>query len=127
MEAVKRYVLVSLFAVHPELTDFSPGRLSLNPSEHSLFANYVTSHLRAPPNAVPSDLKDDEGNPRVFFGDVPNPRDRYRVLKGNPAYRRCEMAIPPVFEADGTRIHPFHYRAAIPEGTIVAARGTMKM
>jgi hypothetical protein len=37
------------------------------------------------------------------------------------------MNVPPVFKANGNRVHPFQYKSAVPEGTIVAIRGSMKM
>ncbi|KAF9782686.1 hypothetical protein BJ322DRAFT_166115 [Thelephora terrestris] len=85
------------------------GRLSLNPK------------------STPSSANDDEEDPHVLFGGIPDPLDRYRALKANNAYCRFEMIVPPVFEANGRRVHPTQYKSAIPEGTIVAIRGSMKM
>ncbi|KAF9779875.1 hypothetical protein BJ322DRAFT_1113194 [Thelephora terrestris] len=85
------------------------GRLSLNP------------------NSTPSSPDDDEGDPRVLFSDIPDPLGRYRGLKANNAYRRYEMVVPPVFEANGRRVHPSQYKTSIPEGTVIAIRGSMKM
>jgi hypothetical protein len=70
---------------------------------------------------------DDEENPRVLFSELPDPLGRYQALKANDAHRRYEMNVPPVFKANGNRVHPFQYKSAVPEGTIVAIRGSMKM
>ena len=63
----------------------------------------------------------------MIFNDIPDPNGRYRNLKANNAYRRYEMIVPPVFEDNGRRVHPSQYKSTIPEGTIVAVRGSMKM
>jgi hypothetical protein len=87
------------------------GRVSLNP--------------HGTPAASSED--NDPANPRVFFGGLPDPLGRYRVLKMNETYSRYEMCVPPVFDAEGRRVPPALYRTAIPDGTIVAVRGSMKM
>ena len=48
-------------------------------------------------------------------------------MKANESYSRYEMCVPPVFDAQGHRILPALYKTAIPNGTIVAVRGSMKM
>lgn len=72
-------------------------------------------------------MDDDPENPRVFFGGLPDPLGRYRVLKMNESYLRYEMCVPPVFDEHGRRVLPEKYRTEIPYGTIVAVRGSMKM
>ena len=79
------------------------------------------------PDTTTSSEDKDPANPRVFFGELPDPLGRYRVLKMNESYLRYEMIVPPVFDAEGHRVIPGQYRTAIPNGTIVAVRGSMKM
>jgi len=62
-----------------------------------------------------------------FFGGLPDPLGQYRVLKMNETYLHYEMSVPPVFDAQGYHILPAEYRTAIPDSTIVAVRGSMKM
>ena len=76
---------------------------------------------------TPSSEDDDPANPRVFFGGLSDPLGRYRVLKMNESYLHYEMCVPPVFDAKGRRVLPARYGTAIPNGTIVAVRGSMKM
>ena len=66
-------------------------------------------------------------NPRVFFGGLQDPLGRYRVLRMNESYSRCEMCVPPDFDAQGHRVLPALYRTAVPDGTIVAVWGSMTM
>jgi hypothetical protein len=87
------------------------GRVSLNPLGTS----------------ASSSVDDDPVNPRVFFGGLPDPLGRYRALKMNESHSRYEMCVPPVFDAQGNRVLPAQYKTAIPNGTIVAVRGSMKM
>ena len=88
-----------------------------------------SSHLPLASDDAPaaSSGGDDPANPRVFFSALPDPLGRYRVLKANESYSRYEMCVPPVFDAQGHRILPALYKTAIPNGTIVAVRGSMKM
>jgi hypothetical protein len=87
--------------------------------------SYLLPPLDSTP--APSSEDDDPANPRVFFGRLPDPLGRYRVLKTNESYSRYEMCVPPVFDAQGRRVLPELYKAAIPNGTIVAVRGSMRM
>lgn len=48
-------------------------------------------------------------------------------MKTHHAYRGYEMSVPPVFTADGNIVVPGNYEDAIPDGTLVAVRGKMKM
>ena len=52
---------------------------------------------------------------------------RFATLKANQAYQRYEMCIPPVFTSDGKIVLPLKYDEMIPDGTLVAVRGKMKM
>ena len=63
----------------------------------------------------------------MLFGELPDPFGRYQSFKANTTYCGYEMDLPPVFDADGDLVLPPQYRDAIPEGTLVAVRGTMKM
>jgi hypothetical protein len=63
----------------------------------------------------------------LLFGELPDPLDRYRSLKANATYYGYEMNIPPVFDVDGNPVFPTEYQNSIPEGTLVAVRGSMKM
>ena len=76
---------------------------------------------------APSSEDDDPANPRVFFSGLPDPLGRYRILKANESYSRYKMCVPPVFDAQGRRVLPALYRTAVPNGSIVAVRGSMKM
>ena len=64
---------------------------------------------------------------RVLFRDLPDPKNRFAALKTTQAYQHYEMCIPPVFAADGEIILPWKYEEIIPDGTLVAVRGKMKM
>ena len=63
----------------------------------------------------------------MLFGKLEDPADRYKLFKTNTAYAGCEMNIPPVFDVNGNYILPSRYETAIPDGTLVAVRGLMKM
>lgn len=81
-----------------------------------------------PAEGLPSTRSDAQpGTPKVLFGDLPDPKGRYAALKANPAYNRYEMCIPPVFLDDGSLVVPSMYEELIPDGTLVAVRGKMKM
>ncbi|KAF9782851.1 hypothetical protein BJ322DRAFT_178294 [Thelephora terrestris] len=64
---------------------------------------------------------------RVKFGDLPDPKNRYARLKAAQTFNRYEMCVPPVFVADGNIVVPSKYEDMIPDGTLVAVRGKMKM
>lgn len=64
---------------------------------------------------------------RVIFCELPDPKGRYEALKATPAFHRYEMCVPPVFTADGNIVVPRKYEDMIPDGTLVAVRGKMKM
>jgi len=63
----------------------------------------------------------------VSFGDLPDPVGRYANLKNNETYRRYQMCIPPVFDIDNNLVEPSKYKDTIPDGTLVAVRGKLKM
>ena len=69
----------------------------------------------------------DGAAPRVTFGSLPDPAGRYSSLKENEAYRRYQMCILPVFDIDGNIVEPSKYKDAIPDGSLVAVRGKLKM
>ena len=71
------------------------------------------------PDAIPGEPEDDEGDPRVFPGDILDPRGRCHALEGNVAPRRYKIDTPPVFEANGTHVHPPPYGAAISEAILL--------
>jgi hypothetical protein len=64
---------------------------------------------------------------RVIFCDLPDPKGRYDRLKATQAFHRYEMSVPPVFTADGNIVVPSNYEESIPDGSLVAVRGKMKM
>lgn len=64
---------------------------------------------------------------RVLFRDLPDPKSRFTELRKSRAYQNYEMCVPPVFTADGNIVFPWKYEDAIPDGTLVAVRGKMKM
>jgi hypothetical protein len=63
----------------------------------------------------------------ISLFDLPDPKGRYTMLKGSQTYSRYEMCIPPVFTPDGKMVVPSKYEEMIPDGTLVAVRGGMKM
>jgi len=65
--------------------------------------------------------------PCITFGDLPDPTERYSNLKVNEAYRRYQMCIPPVFDINNNLVEPLKYRDMIPDGSLVAVRGKLKM
>lgn len=69
----------------------------------------------------------DNQNPRMSFGELPDPYGRYESFKKNPIYCGYEMDLPPVFDAGGILVHPTKYNDVIPNDTLVAVRGSMKM
>ena len=70
---------------------------------------------------------EDPASPRVLFRDLPDPKGRFTVLRNTQTYQRYEMCIPPVFTANGKNVVPWKYENMIPDGTLVAVRGKMKM
>jgi hypothetical protein len=70
---------------------------------------------------------DDSSYFQVLFCDLPDPKGRFKTLKENQAHQRYEMCIPPVYTADGKGVVPSKYEDAIPDGTLVAVHGKMKM
>ena len=103
------------------------GRISLNPSQFSplLFDSPLTNAPLAAKDSVPV-AEGGSSSCRVFY-DLPDPQGHYTMLKATQAYRRYEMCIPPVFTADGNTVVPEEYKDKIPNGTLVAVRGKMKM
>ena len=77
--------------------------------------------------AVPRVEEEGVVSHRVLFRDLPDPKDRFTELKKIQAYQRYEMRVPPVFTADGQLVIPSKYEEMIPDGTLVAVRGKMKM
>lgn len=65
--------------------------------------------------------------PQAHFRDLPDPQSRFVELKNTQAYLRYEMCTPPVFTSNGTNVLPWKYEDMIPDGTLVAVRGKMKM
>ena len=49
------------------------------------------------------------------------------ALKENPTYHPYEMCVPPVSTANGNIVVPWKYEDMIPDGTLVAVRGKMRM
>lgn len=92
-----------------------------------LISDYVVLCSPVASDHTPSSLDDDEGNSHVLFNNIPDPAGRYWTLKTNIANRSYEMAIPPVFEANGRRVHPTQYKSVTPEGTIDPIRSLMKV
>jgi hypothetical protein len=99
-------------------------RPSLNPSKPNNLCPYphlvLIFHLDKPP--TPSPENNDPG--RLLLGELPDPENRFSQLSSFHSY---EMMVPPVFDADGELILPADYKDSIPQGTLVAIRGTMRM
>jgi len=72
-----------------------------------------------------------EKNPvpnRIHFCDLTDPQSRFMALKASTAYHNYEMCIPPVFTADRLKtVVPWEYQDMIPNETLFAVRGKMKM
>ena len=66
-------------------------------------------------------------DPRITFGSLPDPDNRYMVLKEAKLHNSYEMVWPPVFDADGQKIRPGQYDVFIPDGTLVKVSGNMRM
>lgn len=73
------------------------------------------------------DSGNDGAGPCITFGDLPDPSGRYRALKENDTYRRYQMCIPPVFDINNRIVEPSKYEETIPDGSLVAVRGKLKM
>ena len=123
-----------LLLLNPTNPDDLPPMIILqvvSPSIHvstGVCVCFSRAHLCSDSTPAPLSEDDDHpANPRVFFGGLPDSLGRYRVLKMNESYSRYEMSVPPVFDAQGHRVLPAQYRTVIPNGTIVAIRGSMKM
>ena len=87
-----------------------------------------TSNTSLPAAGFPSTISNAQpALPKILFGDLPDPKNRYVVLKANQNFRRFEMCIPPVYLDDGSLVMPSTYEDSIPDGTLVAVRGKMKM
>ena len=84
----------------------------------------LTRHQDEPPTPSPED-----GNsvPRLTVRDLPDPLNRYESFKTNAIQSGYEMDIPQVLDSNGNLVLPTEYKDCIPEGTLIAATGSMKM
>ena len=83
----------------------------------------LTHHLDKAPTPPP----DDDSTQHLLLSDLPDPLGRYEEVKKNPACCGYEMELPPVFDSDGNIVPPPQYQRVIPDGTLVAVHGSMKM
>ena len=102
--------------------------MSLNPaSERADFLSLLPRLTSFSEQGVSAPMGQGPDGPQVVFRDLPDPKARYATLKGNPTFQRYEMVIPPIFKANGNLVVPGAYEDVIPDGTLVAVRGKLKM
>ena len=82
---------------------------------------------RHPDKAPEPSPEDEDMGPSVTFGSLLDQLGRYESFKKNTIYRGYKMDVPPVFTDDGNIVLPSDYKTAIPNDTVVAIRGSMKM
>ena len=104
------------------------GRIPLNPGR---FFHHRSVRFTDACSFVANRLSSDENEPsvpdRVLFSKLADPKGRYTLLKATQAYLRYEMCVPLVFTDGGDIVVPSNYEEMIPDGTLVAVRGKMKM
>ena len=106
------------------------GRISLDPGEFSVSLSdppliLVADNDHSTAHRPSSEEREKRDPNRILFRDLL--QSRFAMLGSNPLYHRFEMCFPPVSTANGNVVLPSQYENMIPDGTMVAVHGKMKM